>query len=153
MDGSDIYLLGRDKENTYYWLEEPSWSCGWYWGFGYISTSYSHQHREGTLQKIKNPMYLYGYTDDKLHTYINNPYDNPYLIEKTFDKNEGWELAELFNQFYFLKEAAEMFKRGKAHIANTTIPLWKDPKKAIEINNELIPIVTARILEILTPNK
>ena len=35
---SCFYLLGRDEEGINYWLEEPSWDCGWYWGFGYVET-------------------------------------------------------------------------------------------------------------------
>lgn len=27
------YLLGINKEGKHIWLEEPSWDCGWYWGF------------------------------------------------------------------------------------------------------------------------
>ena len=33
-----IYLLGADAEGTKYWLEAPSWDCGWYFGFGYVET-------------------------------------------------------------------------------------------------------------------
>lgn len=188
--GKKIYLLGINEYNTKYWLEEPKWDCGWYWGFGYIETYTnnnnplnskdisSHQHWEGTLQELKQPQYLIGYYERKVEDkycdlspragftdengvrkpyylyhreYAHNPYDNPYLIEKTFNEKEGWELGELFAQFYFLKEAVEMFGRGKAHVANTTIPLWKDEIKVKEINEILIPKVTERILEILTP--
>lgn len=74
-----------------------------------------------------------------------------YKDEDINNLQEGWELGELFAQFYFLKEAVEMFGRGKAYVANTTIPLWKDEIKVKEINEILIPKVTERILEILTP--
>jgi hypothetical protein len=171
--GKKIYLLGIDQEGTKYWLEEPKWDCGWYWGFGYIE-SYtnndnpslsrdinSHQHWEGTLQELNIPMMLVGYKGVSYinwnkevlerKEYVHNPYDNPYLVEKTFNEKEGWELGELFAQFYFLKQAAEMFNRGKAYISNTIIPLWKDDNKVKEINEIIIPNVTKRILEILTP--
>ena len=36
--GKNIYLLGSDKDGVKYWLEEASWDCGWYWGFGYVET-------------------------------------------------------------------------------------------------------------------
>ena len=49
--GRKYYLLGKDAEGTKYWLEEPSWDCNWYWGFGYVQTFDrsgndidSHQH-------------------------------------------------------------------------------------------------------------
>ena len=81
------------------------------------------------------------------------PYENPYLDEKTFNQKEGWELGELIAQIQFLREAAEMFGRGKAHVADTIVPLWKDEAKVKEINESLIPIITARIIEILSPIK
>jgi hypothetical protein len=61
------------------------------------------------------------------------------------------ELTELFNQFYFLKSAAENFGRGKCHTANTTAPKWEKKDLAKEINEIHIPNVTNRILEILSP--
>jgi hypothetical protein len=34
----NVYLIGVTDDNVYIWLEEPSWDCGWYWGFGYLET-------------------------------------------------------------------------------------------------------------------
>lgn len=76
----------------------------------------------------------------------------PILKETVFNEKEGWELSELFEQFYFLQKAAEFFNMGKTNVANTTINKWKDVIKVAEINNKLIPMVTDRVLEILTPN-
>jgi len=183
--GKKVYLLGKDDEGTLYWLEAPSWDCGWYWGFGYIETYTnnnnpnrsqditSHQHWEGTLLERKEPVWLVGYKEMEYKQqfpwatktnngkpyyhyhkkYVCNPYDNPYLVDKTFNEKEGWELGELFEQFYFLKEAAEMFNRGKANIATCTIDSWKDTNKVTEINEVIIPRVIKRIIEILTPEK
>ena len=30
--GKKVFLLGKDEEGIRYWLEEPQWDCGWYWG-------------------------------------------------------------------------------------------------------------------------
>ena len=32
--GKDIYLLGADEDGIKYWLEEASFDCNWYFGFG-----------------------------------------------------------------------------------------------------------------------
>ena len=133
----------------------------------------SHQHWCNHMQDLKTEPWLIGYQEVKHENmapwdsktedgkpyyffhkeYVHNPYDNLYLVEKTFNKEEGWELGELFAQFYFLQQAAEMFKRGNAYVASTSINTWKDPVKVKEINEVLIPMVTKRILEILTPEK
>lgn len=159
--GKNQYLLGVDDQGVKYWLSEPSWDCGWYWGFGYVSTftnnnkpdksrdSSSHEHIDSSFMGESE------YYDSKLKCfrkgeYIHNIFDSPRLASVTFSENEGWELSELFKQFYFLREAAENFGRGKCHIADTKIKSWEDKPLAEKINKELIPRVTARIIEILS---
>jgi len=160
--GKDVYLLGTDKEGIRYWLEAPTWDCGWYWGFGYVETYHnnamptrakdidSHTHIDSAFIG-KHEYYDTTTKTRKLSEYIHNIYDNPTLCSKTFNEKEGWELSELFNQFYFLRQAAENFGRGKCHTANTTAPSWEKKDLAKEINEVHIPAVTARILQILSP--
>lgn len=129
------YLLGEDKDGTKYWLKEPSWDCGWYWGFGYIETKYSHQHATNFYQEFFNP----------------HEDNNPILETRTFTEDEGYKLSELFEEFYTLKKAAEMWGRGGCHITKGFIP--KKAGLVQEINETLIPMVTEKIIEILTPQK
>ena len=147
--GKDVYLLGADSEGTYYWLEAPTWDCNWYWGFGYIET-YTDNERPHLSRDINSHEHADNFIS-KWFTSWNG--SKPRLKESTFSEAEGWELSELFAQFYFLREAAEMFGRGKANTAKTTIPLWKDEAKVKEINEVLIPMVTKRVIEILTPSE
>lgn len=161
--GKDVYLLGEDSDGTYYWLEAPKWDCGWYWGFGYVET-YTNNKRPDISKDINSHQHIgssfmgaVDYYDTEKQCfrkgeYIHNIYDSPALVNKTFTQNEGWELSELFNQFYFLRSAAENFGRGKCHTANTKAPNWEDKELAKKINEKLIPAVTARILEILSPS-
>jgi hypothetical protein len=146
--GKDIYLLGKDEHGNKYWLEEPTWDCNWYWGFGYIET-YTNNNNPNKSKDIKSHQHAENFISK---WFVEWNGSKPILKEKSFNEKEGWELSELFEQFYFLKKAVEMFGRGKAHISDTTIPLWKDPLKEKEINEKLIPIITTRILEILTPD-
>jgi len=149
--GKDVYLLGRDSYGVNYWLESPKWDCGWYWGFGYVET-YTNNNSPATSRDINSHQHISGFMgkqDDG--SYTHNIFDNKTWAIKTFDEKEGWELSELFEQFYFLQKAAENFGRGKCHTANANIPAWKDAAKVKEINEVIIPQVTARILEILSP--
>lgn len=147
--GKKVYLLGMDKDAIKYWLEEPKWDCGWYWGFGYIET-YTNNSSPSTSRDINSHHHANEFLGKWWYKWNNS---EPILLDTTFNEKEGWELCELFEQFYFLQKAAEMFKDGKAHCTNTTIPLWKDEVKVKEINETLIPNVTKRIIEILTPSK
>ncbi len=145
--GKVVYLLGKDERGVYYWLEAPRWECGWYWGFGYIETYTANKHPH-----LAKDITSHSHADKFMSEYFTSwNGSSPILKEKTFSDEEGWELSELFQQFYFLKEAAEMFGRGKANCAKTSIPLWKKPELVKEINEILIPRVTSRIIEILTP--
>lgn len=154
--GKNIYLLGKDEQGQKYWLEAPSWDCGWYWGFGYVETYTnnrspenskdisSHQHIETSFLGEKN-----GINGE----YCYNIFDAELLKgDRTFTEEEGWELSELFNQFYFLSESAKRWRDGKANTAKTSIINWKDEDLAKKINEEIIPIITSRIIEILSPS-
>lgn len=153
--GKNAYLLGTDSEGIRYWLDSPKWDCGWYWGFGYVETYTgnllperakdinSHQHIESSfIGKMANG------------EYIHNIYDCPTLAHTTFNEKNGWVLSELFQEFYTLKKTAELFHTGGAHI--TTSPL-KDlltkPDYCKHINEILIPAITSKIIELLTPDK
>lgn len=157
----DIYLLGWDADGINYWLEAPSWDCSWYWGFGYVET-YTNNANPSKAKDINSHEHISGFMGQQEEydsakgcfvkgKYIHNLIDCKKFARTTFDEKESWELSELFNQFYFLKDAAEHFKHGKCNTANSKVALWKDEAKAKEINEVLIPQVTARILEILSP--
>jgi len=84
-----VYLLGKDKEGTYYWLEEPHWDCGWYWGFGYIES-----YTNNTDPKFSRDVASHEHAEDFYPKWFGS--DDPILVEHTFSEEEGWELAELF---------------------------------------------------------
>lgn len=142
--GKDLFLLGKDEYGTYYYLESPSWDCGWYWGFGYIEgftnnrvTDRSHESHQHATSFVSE-----WFTEHNGST--------PRLTERTFTDKEGWQLSELFKRFYILKESAELFGRGGAHVSSTDEKLKREAW-ASEINETLIPQTTAEIIKILTP--
>lgn len=146
--GKKVYLLGEDSEGTRYYLESASWDCGWYWGFGYIESYTNNKHPD--LAR-----------DVESHSHADNFYsewwggEDSKLVNTTFTESEGWELAELFKQFYTLRDSAEMFGRGGCHISTSkaTKDIIKDEKLAERINKEMLPKVFERIYQILEPNK
>ena len=161
--GKKVYLLGEDSEGIKYWLEEPSFDCGWwYWGFGYVET-YTYNNRPDLSKDIASHQHVKGlmgkqetYNHEKqcfvLSEYIYNLYDNPLFQKVTFTEREGWELSELFEQFYLLREVCDFSHKEKPGCNITTSPVdhgnlkdWYD-----KINNEMIPRITTKILEILS---
>lgn len=145
--GKDIYLLGTDADGIKYWLEAPSWDCGWYWGFGYIET-YTNNGSPSNSKDILSHQHADNFMSKWFKSWNGS---KPILENTTFTEKEGWELSELFEQFYFLQKAAENFARGKCHVDNAQVNSWENKPLAEEINKKHIPNVTARILQILTP--
>ena len=141
--GKEVYLLGEDSSGVRYWLEEPSFDCGWYWGFGYIET-YTNN---------KNPAKS---RDMNSHQHADNFYSEwceKILTKTTFSSDEKWALCELFQNFYTLKNLAEtQHQNGKE--ANYTskrngFDYTSLIKNGVDINKDCIPQVMAKIISIL----
>lgn len=166
-----VYLLGKDKDGIKYWLIEPSWDCGWYWGFGYVETYNkggkvdpskctdidSHQHIDSSFM---GQMEEYDF-DKKCSVktdYVYNIYDAPLLFKTTFTKDEGWKLSELFKEFYLLREMADYCNKEPIVGCNCTTVDEVNNNESVkgwyeEINNVMIPKITNEILKILTPKE
>ena len=143
----DVYLLGADEEGILYWLEAPSWDCGWYWGFGYIET-YTNNEHPGHSRDIESHQHAGSFM--KWWTDINS--NTPILVETTFNEAEGWEITELFKRFYMFQDLAEYYHHGHAGITSKTKPgNGKNLKEWDRINKKVIPEIMDRIIEILTP--
>jgi len=161
--GKRIFLLGEDTEGINYWLEEPKWDCGRYWGFGYVETYTnnenpriasdikSHQHIDSSFlgQQEKYDFEKNCFVKD---VYVNNLYDSPKLAKTTFTENEGWRLSELFNQFYLLRKMAEFTHKELPGCHITTSPVNHGNLKGWheQINKIMIPKITTEILNILS---
>ena len=159
--GKDIYLLGKKKDSEFIWLEKASWDCGWYWGFGYIET-YTNNNSPSKSRDISSHSHWSGlvgkqeiYNHEKRcfvlsSDYIHHLNDNPDLESTVLTDSESWELADLMQTFYTLKDTAELFHSGNSHLTATEIDL-KDAEMENYINKVLLPKVFERIYQILTP--
>ena len=150
----DVYLLGKDEHGVYYWLESPKWDCGWYWGFGYIET-YTHNTQPQLAKDINSHEHATNFMSE---FFIEWNGSKPRLEETTFSRSEGWELCELFKRFYTLRKSADMFYRGGSHVSSSVLESISESEKqdkiiSDKINQVMIPKVTDRILEILTPKE
>jgi len=123
--GKKIYLLGEDADGIKHWLEEPSWDCNWYWGFGYIET-YTNNANPSNSRDIESHTHW-----DSKNT-INEEY-----VKTTFTKDEFDKLNKLFDKFYSNSKKAD-----KAHNKNIL--------KYEELNHIVIPKITAEIIKILS---
>jgi len=143
--GKTYYFLGKDKGGINYYLQQPSWDCGWYWGFGYINSFTNNSapscSRDISSHQHFDSLFLSGDLDSFKNMFEETP----------LSKNEVWTLMELMQTFYDLRRSAELFGRGGTHIANNPLKeQLRDSDFAKHINEDLIPQVTAKVIELLT---
>ena len=145
--GKTVYLLGQDEDGINYWLEEPSWDCGWYWGFGYVETYYknklpsqaadidSHQHFDGL--------------------FLDGPECGKEMFKKFFKEtpltdDEIWELTDYMKTFYTLKSVAELFKHGYSwQTGRAKIDSLENKEQEDLVNKVWLPEVFERIKKLL----
>lgn len=139
------YLLGEDENGLKYWLEEPTFNCGWYWGLGYIHTFTnnrqptrsvdirSHEHFDS---KVMN----YGYVDG----YLN------FFKKSVLDRHETYRLFELMECAYTLSKMAGICERGSAWVSkNDCYDTLKDQDLYLEIIKKKLPAVISAICNLL----
>lgn len=144
------YLLGKDRDGTKWYLQKPTWDCGWYWSFGYLD-SFTNNRCPEKSQDIRCHTHL--------NVLMNNSNENAFdtlknfFSESVFDDDELFEFIDYIKTGYKLREAAGLFARGYSHYTERA----KDsclikPELVKEINEVLIPTINDRLDKMLSPN-
>ena len=146
-NGKNIYLLGKGTDGLNYWLEAPSWDCGWYWGFGYVET-YTNNAQPENARDIRSHQHFDGlFLKKDLHKSFKDFFKYTPLTD-----GEIWKLLELMQEYYTLRKTADLFSIGGSHITESpTRAVLKNAEMAEKINKEYIPAITAEVLKILSP--
>lgn len=151
--GKKVFLLGINKFGEYMWLEESSWDCGWYWGFGYVVT-YTINTSPSTSRDIKSHEHyegLVGVIDEITNVYVQTLNESSFFTHTVLTDSEAWRLGDYMNSFYALKEAAEIFHRGKSHYTSTPGLDLKNSEIYNHINKIAMPQIFKAVYEILSP--
>ena len=103
------------------YLYKHSFDCGWYWGMGYIGNKDLHTNFKSTFLK------------DRV------TYDIKDIFSKTkLTQSNWWNILEMFETAYALREAAEVYHRGGSHITtNLCREKLKDEELAARLNKDL----------------
>lgn len=138
--GKKNYLLGTDKNGKKLFLVEPSWDCGWYWGFGYIET-YTNNRCPERSKDIES----HGHFDTWFGT---NFYDGFKRIIKnsTLSDNEIRKLCDYMQSFYCLTETARLL--GSSCIEKHTSNAATYKAYAERINKVVLPELFKHIEEL-----
>ena len=145
------YLLGKNHDGEYVWLEKESWDCGWYFGFGYLHT-YSNNRCPERSKDLTSHFHF-----DSTFLNKNKAYKDvfkEYFKETVLTDAEIYELCDYMKTFYTLKSVAELFKNGYSHqTERAKIEELKSEEQRDLVNKVWLPEVFVRIENLLTPEE
>lgn len=160
-----VFFGIRKRDRAAIYLEKPSWSCGWYWGFGYLGNARESYHLESYQQEDRR----LELADGKLKFFTEkrniNMYDallEDYELNKTLlgeqDKlgsyRKLWTFCELALTAYALREAAEVFRRGGSHMTtNPCAEIIKNQDEVKRINETVLPAIFNAIADLFEEDK
>lgn len=147
--GKKYYLLGvRKEDNEKVWLEEGHFDCDWYWGVGYVE------------------VFNHNYTDISEHTHFDSLflttdlYDGfkDYFKEVTLTDNEIWQLLELMETIYQLRNTSDTIYQKGSYITsnNTEKDIFDDDvykNMYDKINDEDIPKLLEEVYKMLEKDR
>ena len=157
-NGKKLFLLGKGANDEKFYLNEATWDCDWYWGFGYVKTFEKYHKDWSSHTHIKDNFIgqqtIYDWHNCKhyLTDYVYNIYDNKKLVETTFSKEEGWKLSELFNQYYYFRSVSDMLHCGGTNTTKANTEQFAGGEDIYKTINEVyLPNIFKQIEDILTP--
>lgn len=143
------YLLGINHLGSYVYLEEPSWDCGWYWGFGYLHVYTNNRQPERSKDLSEHFHFDSTFLKGKENA---REMFKKYFKETVLTDSEIYELCDYMKTFYTLKSVAELFKNGYSHqTERAKIEALKSEDQRDLVNKVWLPEVFKRIEKLLTP--
>lgn len=143
------------------YLEDFEWSCGWYWGGGYVVTGDMHTHFDGCFLDVPDirghslgSQFVTPWTPESQYlkkkdmVVIDNgcsiwEHLSTFLNDAQYNEREWWRIKDLFKQFYTLRSAAECFQYG-GHCSS-------QGRNSAELNKEMADKINAQIRDVIIP--
>ena len=145
------YLLGKDQEGKYVYLQKESWDCNWYWGFGYLHTFTNNRCPERSNDIDSH--FHFDSTFLRGRDYAKKMFEE-YFVETPLTDDEMWILCDYMMTFYTLKKTAEVFHSGYSNqTSKAFIETLKSKEQSDKINHEILPDLFQRIADLLSPAK
>ena len=124
-------LLGIRNDKAKIWMEQASFDCDWYYGFGYLEVL-NHRHTD-----VKEHYHFSSFYETDKNAY--DAFKQEFLCTPLTDK-ELWILFDLMQSFYTLKKASEIYHIGGSNYATHELNLKSETKykEAMEDQKKII---------------
>ena len=142
------YLLGVNKDGKHVYLEEPSWDCGWSWGFGYL-----HGYTNDKAPELSRDISFHTHFDSMFLGGRKCAYDEfkDYFEDTVLTDSEIWQLVDLMQTCYTLKDAARLHHYGYSHYTDSAkTEEIEDAELEKRINEVMLPAALKKIERLLT---
>lgn len=114
-NGDNYYYLGRGKEDgIYYFLQEPSFDCGWYWGVNYLEGfERLDLSRVDDIEFHEHFMNYSSYRNQSWHDWLLKEVDSP-LSEK-----DRWLIMEIAASLNVITKYMELSYIGGSNMTES----------------------------------
>ena len=133
------------------YIERPKWSCGWYWGFGYLQR-WNYRTQDIDFHTHIDSRFSFN-KDGKQCNWFEGMKD---LLDKgdVFESDKDrWKFLEIVKTIYDLKETAEVLGRGGSHYTtNPCAELIMNHDEVRRINCKVIPALIDEMYKLLEAN-
>lgn len=156
-NGDSYYYLGKGKEDgVYYFLQEASFDCGWYWGVNYLEGFNTPDlSRADDIESHEHFMGCSSYRNQSWHDWLLKEVDSP-LSEK-----DRWLIMEIAASLNIITEYMELSYRGGSNMTESSKvkailedkDAYDDADEKIQKLNELLDKVYADAQEYVDSEK
>lgn len=145
--GKKYYLLGVDKDDEAYYLEEAHWDCGCYWGLGYVETFTNKKNPRMSKDISSHSHFNYMFMKGELCAH--DEFEN-FFADTPLTDREIWTLVELMMSAYNARAYSDMLHSGGAgQTVNPCQGIIRNKQEYDRINQEVIPAIMKKVYEIL----
>ena len=136
--GNTYFLIGKELNGPYWYLQKATFDCGWYWGLGYMCTftNQVHPERSRDIEELTHFDYLF------LNNQNRHGFDmfNDFFEATVLDKKETWKFLECVRSIYTLRDYSDLlYRSGSGYTENPCKNIIQNNEEYKRINEEVIP--------------
>ena len=133
-NGENYYYLGK-KDNVYYYLQEPSFDCGWYWGLNYLE---GFEKKDlSSVDDIISHEHFMGSNDRNWIDWLTKDIKSP------LSETAKWQILEICQSLKTLREYMDLCHIGGSHISSSskTSSILKDDEAYASTDKKIRDII------------